>query len=187
MTHQLNDWYIYALTAAMLVGSGAAMGQASVTHGKITAVKPMSAQDTQAQGAGALVGGTIGLISGRNRSGSNQALRTIGGGIAGQQIAKHASSKQVFEYTILVDAKSTLAVVTDEGGMRIGDCVAVERGAYTNLRLVADAQCATRAKVTAANNRDAANCNAAKDELLKANDDESFARAERKVRLLCAD
>ena len=44
MTHQLNDWYIYALTVLMLIGSGAAMGQASVTYGKITAVKPMSVQ-----------------------------------------------------------------------------------------------------------------------------------------------
>ena len=161
------------------------MAQASISYGKITAVKPVTVDNKQAQVAGALVGGTIGLVSGRDRSGSNQALRTVAGGVAGQQIAKRASSKQAFEYTILVGGKSTTTVVTDEAGMRVGDCVAVERGAYVNLRLAADRQCAPGAKSSAT--REAAACNAAKDEVLESKDDEAFARAERKVRLLCAD
>jgi hypothetical protein len=35
--------------------------------------------------------------------------------------------------------------------------------------------------------QEATACNAAKDEVLAAKDDEAFARAERKVRLLCVD
>jgi outer membrane lipoprotein SlyB len=162
-------------------------GPDQVNYGKITAVKPVSVENAQAQGAGALVGGTIGLLSGRGQSGSNRALRAVGGGVAGQQIAKHASAKQAFEYTILLDGRASTTVVTDEAGMRVGDCVAVERGAHVNLRLVDDRQCAPGAKPTAAATRDATACNAAKDEVLKSTDDEGFARAERKVRLLCAD
>jgi outer membrane lipoprotein SlyB len=178
--------YGCALAAWTLV-SGAAMAQTSVNYGKITAVKPVTVENPGAQGAGALIGGTIGLISGRHRSGSNQALRAVAGGVAGQQLAKHASSKQAFEYTILVGGKTTTTVVTDEAGMRIGDCVALEQGAYVNLRLVDDRQCAAGAKAPPTATRDAAACNAAKDEVLKSNDDETFARAERKVRLLCDD
>lgn len=179
-----------ALAVALIgsvLASNVAIAQTSVTYGKVTAVKPVAVENSGAQGAGALVGGTIGLISGRNQSRSNQALRTVAGGVAGQQIAKQASSKQAFEYTILVNSKSTLTVVTDEAGMRVGDCVAVERGAYVNLRLVDDRQCVPGTKPPPAATRDASACNAAKDEVLKSKDDEAFARAERKVRLLCAD
>lgn len=177
---------VYALVGSMLATS-AAVAQTGVNYGKITAVKPVTVENPGAQGAGALIGGTIGLISGRHRSGSNQALRGVAGGVAGQQLAKHASSKQAFEYTILMGGKSTVTVDTDEAGMRIGDCVAVEQGAYVNLRLVDDRQCAPGAKAPANATREASACNAAKDEVLKSKDDETFARAERKVRLLCAD
>ena len=127
------DLYVYALHR-MDAYDRSGGSETSVNYGKITAVKPVTVENPQAQGAGALVGGTIGLISGRHRSGSNQALRGVAGGVAGQQIAKHASSKQTFEYTILVGGKTTTTVVTDEAGMRIGDCVALEQGAYVNLR-----------------------------------------------------
>ena len=171
----------------MLLATGAATAQTNVSYGKITAVKPVTVENAQAQGAGALVGGTIGLVSGRNQSRSNQALRGVAGGVAGQQVAKRASAKQAFEYTLLMAGQSTITVVTDEAGMRAGDCVAVERGSYVNLRLVDDKQCAAGAKPTSTATRDASACNAAKDEVLKATTDEGFDRAERKVRLLCAD
>jgi hypothetical protein len=158
-----------------------------VTYGKITAVKPVSVENSQAQVAGAVVGGTLGLISGRHQSSSNKALRAAAGGVAGQQLAKQASGKQAFEYTVLVGGRSTVTVVTDEAGMRVGDCVAVETGAYANLRLVPDARCAQGAKPNTQATKEATACSAAKDEVLAAKDDDAFARAERKVRLLCAD
>ena len=154
--------------ASLLAVSFASWADTAVGYGKITAVKAAKVENSKAQIGGALVGGAIGLISGRGHSGSNQALRAVGGGVAGQQVAKLASSKQAYEYTILMSGTTT-TVVTDEAGLRVGDCVAVERGAYTNLRLVADAQCAP------------------KDEVVKAQTDEAFDRAERKMRLLCVD
>jgi outer membrane lipoprotein SlyB len=65
-----------------------ACAQTNVTYGKVTAVKPVSVENAQAQAAGAVVGGTLGLISGRRQSGSNKALRAAAGGVAGQQLAK---------------------------------------------------------------------------------------------------
>ena len=109
------------------------------------------------------------------------------------------SNRQAFEYTILLGGTSTVTMVTDEAGLRVGDCVAVERGSYNNLRLVADSRCAAPkpapkakaapppAKAEPAAVRQADACLAAKEQLLKAETDEAFDRAERRVRLLCAD
>ena len=82
----------------------------------------------------------------------------------------------------------------------MGDCVAVERGAFNNLRLVDDSRCnpprAASApksapppppKATAADVRVADACIQAKDQLLAAETEEAFDRAERRVRLLCSD
>jgi outer membrane lipoprotein SlyB len=171
----------------LLAYSTLACAQTSVTYGKITAVKPVAVENSQAQTAGAVIGGTLGLISGRRQSGSGRVLSAVGGGVAGQQLAKLASTKQAFEYTVLVGGRSTTTVVTDEAGLRVGDCVAVETGPYANLRLVADSQCNQGTKPTKQAMQEATACNAAKDEVLAAKDDEAFARAERKVRLLCVD
>jgi len=174
--------FTVALCAAASAGA-----QTSVSHGKITAVKPVTVENARAQTGGALVGGALGLILSRGNSSSSNVLGAVGGGVAGQQLGKLASSKQAFEYTILMDGKSTITVVSDEAGMRVGDCVAVERSQYVNLRLAADAQCAPGAKPSPTASREAEACTKAKDELLAAKDDASFDRAERKVRLLCVD
>ena len=158
----------------------------------------MTQESTGAQVGGALIGGTIGLISGSGQSRSNRALRAVGGGFAGQQIGRVAGRSQAFEYTILLGGTSTIRMVTDEAGLRVGDCVAVERGAFNNLRLVNDSpvRCAdaserrqappaATATPVAVGQADA--CVTAKEQLLAAETDEAFDRAERRVRLLCAD
>lgn len=174
------------ILAAVAAACSVASAQTSVAYGKITAVKPVPVESVPAQTGGALIGGMMGLASGRGQSNSNKALRAVAGGAAGKQVGKAAGSKQAFEYTILI-GQSTTTVVTDEAGMRVGDCVAVEQGPYVNLRLAADTQCAAGAKPSATATSDASSCTAAKDELSKAKDDASFSIAERKVRLLCVD
>jgi hypothetical protein len=79
-------------------------------------------------------------------------------------------------------------MVSDQDGKRVGDWVAVERGTFNNLRLAADSTCIptpvkpTQADVSAANaNRQA------KEQLLAAESEDAFDRAERRVRLLCGE
>jgi outer membrane lipoprotein SlyB len=98
--------------AAALVASFPLLANTAVSYGKITAVKSVKVENSSAQTAGALIGGVLGLVSGRGHSGSSKVLSTVGGGIAGQQVAKLASTKQAFEYTILVGGATT-TVVTD--------------------------------------------------------------------------
>ena len=77
-------------------------------------------------------------------------------------------------------------IPTAEGGLRIGDCVSIERGAFNNIRLEADERCdrpdagASDAALTRAYA-----CDSAKRQLLEAESDEDFQLAERRMRLLC--
>jgi outer membrane lipoprotein SlyB len=207
-THTAEDWRIGVLnslvgirvviSAVVLLASLGVLGaQTRVDHGRITAVSLVRQQNTDAQAGGAMLGGMIGLASASGRSGGTAVARGIGGALAGQQIGRVASERQKFQYTILIDDKSTTTVVTDEAGLRVGDCVAVERGRFNNLRLVDDSRCAPppsatnggtpAPKGTADDVRQADACIQAKDRLFEANSDEDFERAYRMVRLICSD
>jgi len=178
-----------ALAVMLLVPCGVVMAQTTVGYGRITAVSTVAVDNSRAQTGGALLGGTLGLVSGRNQSGSNQALRAAGGAFAGNRLAKATTGGQAFEYTILMGGR-TITMVTNEAGMRVGDCVSVEQGAFNNLRLVDDSRCNRKAQAApppASAVKEADACVAAKETLLKADTDEAFDRAERRVRLLCAD
>jgi outer membrane lipoprotein SlyB len=161
---------------------GAVWAATSVTYGRITAVNRVSQHSRGAQTSGTIMGGMIGAAA----SGANP-VGTVGGALAGRQLGRRTSRRQSFEYTILLDGRSTIRMVTDEAGMRVGDCVAVERGSFNNLRLVDEARCASNVTPTAAAMTEANACIQAKDQLLAADTDEAFDRAERRMRLLCDD
>ena len=180
-----------ALAAA---SSSAAWAQSNVSFGRITAVNAVTEASRGAQTGGAIIGGTIGAVAGSGRSGSNRALGGIGGAFAGQQIGRLASQSQAFEYTVLIGG-STTRIVSDQAGMRVGDCVAVERGGFNNIRLVADSKCGTPPrqgqpappppKAAPSDVRKSDACMQAKEQLLATEDQDAFDRAERRVRLLC--
>lgn len=189
--------------AVLVLGTGSAWGQTSVSYGRITSVRAVTEDSARARTGGAIVGGTIGATAGSGRSTGNRVLGGVGGAVAGQQVGRLATQRQAFEYTILLGGTQSITMVTDQVGKRVGDCVAVERGAFNNLRLVADSKCASRpapqAQAPAAPapsapqqptqaEIDAANaCIQAKEQLLAAETDDVFDRAERRVRLLCGE
>ena len=94
-------------------------------------------------------------------------------------------------------AAVNLASALDQAGKRVGDCVAIERGSFNNIRLVDDSRCAPPARAAAAPApapaaspaaiRQSDACIQAKEQLLKAETDDAFDRAERRVRLLCGE
>jgi outer membrane lipoprotein SlyB len=187
-----------ALTLTLSSFTAAAAAQTSVQYGRITAATMVTESNRTAQTAGAILGGTLGASSASNRSSSTRVARGLAGGLVGSQVGRVATQRQAFEYTILIDGTSTVRMVTDEVGLRIGDCVAVERGQFNNLRLVDDSRCARRTasastkpapapQPTSADRRVAEQCITAKNRMLDATTDEEFDRAERQVRLLCAD
>ena len=79
--------------------------------------------------------------------------------------------------------------MTEQAGLRVGDCVSVERGQWNNIRLASDDRCdaraGTQAPASAVAEADA--CEAAKRQVLAANTDAEFDLAERRMRLFCGD
>ena len=74
------------LTATVAFSATAAQGQSRVQHGRITDVVATTESSSTAQNVGTIIGGGIGLASGRGNSTSNQALRTVGGAAAGRGV-----------------------------------------------------------------------------------------------------
>jgi outer membrane lipoprotein SlyB len=184
-----------AAVLALTLIPAPADAQSRVQYGRITSVVPTTVTNTSAQTVGTLVGGGVGLASGSGQSGSNRALRTLGGAAAGRGVTNLATRSQAFEYTVLIDGTTTTRIVSDQAGKRIGDCVAVEQGQFTNIRLVPDARCSPAPRPAApapapipAAEMEAANaCDQAKLQVLSADTDEAFALAERRMRLLCGE
>jgi outer membrane lipoprotein SlyB len=177
--------------------------QMRVQYGRITNVQTTTVTDSTSRNVGTLVGGGIGLATGSGQSGSNRALRGVGGAAAGRAVGNMAGSSQAFEYTVLVDGTQTIRIVSDQAGKRIGDCVAVEQGQFANIRLVPDSRCTPRAQpapaqpapakaapppaATPADTQQASACEQAKAQVLAAKTDEEFNVAERRMRLLCGE
>lgn len=179
--------WIFASAMALLLAGGAVWAQARVNFGRITDVRVVKDRSRGAQTRGAILGGTLGAIATSGASGPARAVGTAGGVVAGQRLGRLSGTRQAFEYTIRISDSESVRVVTDEAGLRTGDCVAVERGGFNNLRLVDDAHCARTTSPTPAEVNNARACMKAKDQLLTAATDQEFDRAERSVRLLCLD
>lgn len=182
MTNALKAALAAGVLGAVALSSGAMAS--SVEFGRITAARQVDVRNQDAATAGALVGGTLGVLSGSGQSRSNRALRGVGGAAVGSRVGSAAGSSTGFEYTVLIGNR-TVRILTDQSGLRVGDCVSVERGNFNNIRLEADARCDRPAAPSAAAIAEADACDAAKQQLLSANTDAEFDRAERSVRLLC--
>ena len=185
-----------AMAATMLaftLSPAAAEAQSRTQFGVITNAVVTTETSSTAQTVGTVIGGGIGLASGSGQSGSNRALRTLGGAAAGRGVGTLAGRSQAFEYTVLIEGRTTIRVISDQAGKRVGDCVAVEQGQFNNIRLVADERCAVPAPSppnagAARAEADAASaCEQAKTMVLAAETDAAFASAERRMRLLCGE
>jgi outer membrane lipoprotein SlyB len=190
---------IAAAVLALALSPTLADAQSRVQYGRITNAVATTVNNQTAQTVGTLVGGGVGLASGSGQSGSNRALRTLGGAAAGRGISNLATRSQAFEYTVLIDGTTTVRIVSEQAGKRVGDCVAIEQGQFSNIRLVPDSRCNPAPRPAApaaapapapapAADVEAANaCEQAKQQVLAAETDDAFALAERRMRLLCGE
>ncbi|MGH6624737.1 MAG: hypothetical protein ACREBN_12220 [Burkholderiaceae bacterium] len=195
----LSSGALFAALAAAALSPSAADAQSRIQYGRITNVQATTVTSGTSQTVGTLVGGGIGLATGSGQSGSNRALRGIGGAAAGRGVGTLAGRSQAFEYTVLIGGTTTTRIISDQAGKRIGDCVAVEQGQFSNIRLVPDSRCSpppAQAKAAApakapapvpADVQQATACEQAKDQVLAATTDDEFNIAERRMRLLCGE
>lgn len=160
----------------------------SVQFGTVTNVEQVNLQSDVP--AGALVGGTLGLIAG---GGGRNAPRNamLGAAVGAGATAVAQGSRTGIAYTVRLLNGSTIRIITDQSEIRVGDCVAIERAGETNnIRREHPAYCASQnqAAVQAIQPQTqaiAAQCEAAKDELVKATTPEAVELATTKINLLC--
>jgi hypothetical protein len=178
---------VAALLALPALSFAQRAGQSvTVQYGVVQGGKPVDLR-SGAVPAGALVGGTLGLMSASGKSSGKKARNSIIGVAAGAAIAgasKGSTSGMLYE--IDLGSGTRMQVVTDQREIRTGDCVAIEKAGETaNVRRVSAAYCdqANAAAVQAV----ADECLAAKQQLVDAATPEAADLAERKIALLCDD
>jgi hypothetical protein len=180
------------LSAASTQTEAATAGQSTrVTIGMVERSEAVTLNSNA--GKGALVGGTLGLLSAGGKSSSKKARNTIVGAGAGGAIAGVSQGdRSANRYTVRTGTGSSITIVSDQREVRVGDCVAVEESGNTaNVRRVAQSACETSAAPAVAQiqpqlQSDAAECAAAKQQLVEATNDQ-LDTAIRKVKILCDD
>ena len=140
--------------------------------------------------AGALIGGTIGLMTGAP-SGNAPRNAIIGAALGAGATAVAQGSRTGIAYTVQMLDGSVIRIISDQREIRVGDCVAIERvGETANIRRESAAFCASQNQpavraVQPDLEAAAARCEAAKEELVNATTPEAVDLATRKVELLC--
>ncbi len=165
-------------------------GQAvSIQLGRVVGIEEVKTQTDARKGA--LVGGTIGAIASSGKSGKRRRRDTAIGATVGAGATRAAEgSRKALAYTVETP-NGIVAIVSDQGQIRMGDCVSVEQsGDKGNIRRVSADACQPGSEEVLAQlegefQEEAQECIAAKDELVAAETDEQIDRAIRKVHILC--
>jgi len=180
---------ILALAAVGCQTPAARVGQStSIQFGTVRQVEQVQLQSDAP--AGALIGGTIGLMaSGGGRTAPRNAI--VGAAVGAGATAAVQGNRTGTAYTVAMLDGSTIRIISDQSEIRVGDCVAIERvGQTNNIRRESSAYCASQnqqalAAVQQWTDAAAARCEAAKEELVNATTPEAVETASRKVHLLC--
>ncbi len=178
---------VVALAACASQSSPSARGyELRVRYAHVTEIERV--RMPSAAPAGAIVGGFTGLMIASDRSPGRQVATGIGGAALGALAVKAMEGERLgYSYRLQFADGSLSQFITEKGHMQIGDCVAVERGQYANIRRVPKTMCenSTVATVDPTHLRDAQQCHAAKDQLLQAVTDAEIEQASRKVAIIC--
>jgi hypothetical protein len=154
-------------------------------YGTVSSVQLVKKDSKHA--GGALAGGMMGaLIAGPRHRG----LKIVGSAAAGAAVQGAVTGGQVQMYTVAMVNGGVVQITSEQQDMRPGDCVVVEQGQHANIRRVGSINCESlnRPKTPPEHHTAAAeSCEAAKQELVKAESDDEVDRAVKKVRTLCED
>jgi outer membrane lipoprotein SlyB len=185
----------FALTLALLSTPTTLLAQKSgqsvqVQYGVV--VSSQYVQEASKAPAGALVGGAIGLYTGKGKSSGTKFRRSAAGAIAGGAATSAVQGNRDARQYEVQTAAGTVIIISDQTEIQVDECVVVENPGTTNanIRRVDPAMCDPASAEVVAELQDelveeAEECAAAKRELAAADSDEAFDRALRKVDILC--
>jgi uncharacterized protein YcfJ len=178
------------LILAPAPGEAQKKGQSmSVQHGIVAKSERVDLSENKAP-SGAVVGGTIGLMTGRS-SGYKRRRNAAIGAAAGGLLGAAGSTQQMGMMYTVETASGAIKVVTDQTEIHIGDCVVVETvDNRANVRRVNREVCDPAAQEVVKEldqefREEAAECASARAELATAKTDAEFDRALMKVDILC--
>lgn len=182
---------IPALASAQKIDRGARDHAITIEHGKVIDVEQVELKSNAAKGA--KVGGLIGVASQHGKSGKHAAEGALVGALLGAMIGKAASSHNTaYAYHVQHLDSSETKIVTEQSGIRVGDCVAIESGGdHDNIRRVSEAICEhdqphyADASNWADHKQQASDCDEVKHRLLDSDDDAEIQRLAYKVQVLC--
>jgi hypothetical protein len=165
----------------------------SVQYGTVSGAHPVDLNSGAVPG-GALVGGSLGIVSASGKSSSKKARNAVVGVAAGAAVAgaSQGSTKGML-YDVDLGAQGKIQVVSDQREIQAGDCVAVEKAGDTaNVRRVTAGYCEaanqSAVRSVAANAAtEAQECLEAKQQLVDATTKDAADLAGRKIALLCND
>ncbi len=188
---------VVGLVLAMLPAMAQKKGATSTIRvGEVVDRKKVKLKDNSAA-KGALIGGTIGLAagSGSGKSGKSKRKRVAIGAGAGAAVGSAKKKDEGVEYTVKTSEGVLIKIVSDQTQIKRGDCVAVEEsGGNANIRRMSQMACQPQSKsvmqdpaIKEEMQEEAAECTAAKKELVAAETDEEVDRALRKISILCDD
>jgi outer membrane lipoprotein SlyB len=170
-------------------GTGSARNQIiSVQYGRIENIQQVAMAPNY--GAGALIGGALGLLATATHSGASQVAGAAAGAGLGALVAKETAGSAE-KFTVRLVNNSTIDIVTENQDIQLGDCVAVEQGQHANIRRVSSVMCSTPPSDPAyqsMNNSamaESSQCQAAKQELMKATTVEQTDVGYKKMRAFC--
>jgi len=185
MTRALRHLTLILSLAAVGCQTGARVGQtATIQFGTVRHAEQVQLQSDAA--AGALVGGTIGLLAtGRSRDAPRNAI--LGAAAGGITTAAVQGNRMATAYTVDMLDGRTIRIVSDQTEIRIGDCVAIETvGQTNNIRRESPSFCVRGNRQSLAAAQAAARqCEAAKEDLWRAATPAEQDAATRRVSQFC--
>ena len=141
-------------------------------------------------GRNAAVGGVVGAATSGHHHRGKHALE--GAVAAGFITAILEGNRNANVYLVSVIGGGEKKIITEQMGIREGDCVALEEGPNTNIRRVPPVHCENHDHdvmsdpiVQAKGQEDAAECHAAKQFLLESDTEQEMEMALKKVQIFC--
>lgn len=177
-----------AILSACANNSGSSRArEISIRYGEVVRISRVPVPS--AVPAGAVVGGFTGLILARDRNPGRQvAAGVAGAALGGLVTAALEGDRRAYQYRLRFVNGNETDYITENGFLQPGDCVAVERGDYANMRRVSNALCEPGPRpreIQTKSITEANQCHEAKDQLLAARTDEEIEQSSRKVKILC--
>ena len=160
----------------------------SVQYGRIENIQQVAMAPDY--GAGAVIGGALGLLATSTRSGASQVAGAAAGAGLGALVARETAGSAE-KFMVRLVNNSTIDIVTENQDLALGDCVSIEQGQHANIRRVSTVMCSTPASDPAyqpMNNsavQESAQCLQAKQELMQATTMEQTDIGYKKMRAFC--